>query len=84
MEMILVKDKYLVSCIAFVYANSKKEALYLQEIYKGIRKHYKNMEKLYKDMEAAVRGIIYHYRDNDYRLFVNVDRARYKISGGVI
>jgi len=79
-----MKDKHLVSCIAFVYANSRKKVLYLQEIYDGVRNHYTNMESAYQDMEAAIRGIIYYYKDSDYRMFINVDRARYQISGGGI
>jgi len=54
-----MEDEYLVSCIAFVYANSRKKILYLQEVYNGIRKHYTNMEKRYVDMNATIRGIIY-------------------------
>lgn len=74
--------KRLVSCIAFIYANSRKEILNLQEIYNEMRRHFNDLENSYKDMDAAIRGIIYHYRDNNYRLFVNVDRGCYKISGG--
>ena len=54
----LMEDECLVSCIAFVYANSKKEALYLQEAYNGIRKHYTNMEKRYEDMNATIRAFL--------------------------
>jgi len=78
-----MKNRYLISCITFIYINSKKEVLNLQEIYREMRRHFKNMEKFYEDMNAAIRGIIYHYRDSDYQLFVNVDRGCYKISGGM-
>jgi len=54
-----MRDRHLISCIAFIYVNSRKEVLNLQEIYDEMRRHFKDMEKFYKDMDAAIQGIIY-------------------------